>query len=114
MARVKEHFDDDALVELTGLIAFQNLSSKFNDALNVAPQGVCRLPPAHPSHESWQSSKSVTRYRGWSSIKDGRGAQANSARLKAIRRAVPRHIRLLTDRSTPGNPEQDVPFCPQR
>jgi alkylhydroperoxidase family enzyme len=52
MARVKEHFDDDALVELTGLIAFQNLSSKFNDALNVAPQGFCRLPPASPSHES--------------------------------------------------------------
>ena len=52
MARVKEHFDDDALVELTGLIAFQNLSSKFNDALNVAPQGFCRLPPAPPSHES--------------------------------------------------------------
>ena len=38
MARVKEHFDDDTLVELTGLIAFQNLSSKFNDALNVAPR----------------------------------------------------------------------------
>ena len=52
MARVKEHFDDDALVELTGLIAFQNLSSKFNDALDVAPQGFCRLPPALPSHES--------------------------------------------------------------
>jgi alkylhydroperoxidase family enzyme len=52
MARVKEHFDDDALVELTGLIAFQNLSSKFNDALNVAPQGFCHLPPAPPSHES--------------------------------------------------------------
>ncbi|MGB5640815.1 MAG: hypothetical protein WBM63_17020, partial [Sedimenticolaceae bacterium] len=40
-------------------------------------------------------------------------APANSARLKAIRRPVRRHIRLLTDRSTPGNPEQDVPFCPQ-
>ena len=52
MARVKEHFDDDAVVELTGLIAFQNLSSKFNSALNVAPQGFCRLPPVRPSHES--------------------------------------------------------------
>jgi AhpD family alkylhydroperoxidase len=48
MARVKEHFDDDAVVELTALIAFQNLSSKFNDALNVAPQGFCRLPPVAP------------------------------------------------------------------
>lgn len=47
MGRVKHYFDDDALVELTGLIAFQNLSSKFNSALNVAPQGFCRLPSRH-------------------------------------------------------------------
>jgi AhpD family alkylhydroperoxidase len=45
-ARVKEHFDDDAMIELTALIAFQNLSSKFNAALAVPPQGFCRLPPA--------------------------------------------------------------------
>ncbi len=51
MARVKEHFDDDAVVELTGLIAFQNLSSKFNSALNVAPQGFCQLPAAPRSDE---------------------------------------------------------------
>lgn len=44
MSRVKEFFDDDALVELTGLIAFQNLSSKFNSALDVPPQGFCALP----------------------------------------------------------------------
>jgi AhpD family alkylhydroperoxidase len=44
IARLKRHFDDDAVVELTGLIAFQNLSSKFNSALGVAPQGFCRLP----------------------------------------------------------------------
>ena len=50
--RVRKHFDDDALVELTGLIAFQNLSSKFNGALNIAPQGFCRLPTAPPSDES--------------------------------------------------------------
>ncbi len=42
--RLKEHFDDDAVVELTGLIAFQNMSSKFNSALGVPPQGFCRLP----------------------------------------------------------------------
>lgn len=44
IARLKKHFDDDAVVELTGLVAFQNLSSKFNSALGVAPQGFCRLP----------------------------------------------------------------------
>ena len=52
VARVKQHFDDDGMVELTGLIAFQNLSSKFNAALNVAPQGFCRLPPTPPSHDA--------------------------------------------------------------
>lgn len=55
--RLRTHFDDDAIVELTGLIAFQNLSSKFNRALDVPPQGFCSLPiavdpapPADPGH----------------------------------------------------------------
>ena len=43
--RLKDHWDDDAIVELTGLIAFQNLSAKFNSALDVPAQGFCRLPP---------------------------------------------------------------------
>jgi len=42
--RLRAWFDEDALVELTGLIAFQNLSSKFNSALDVPAQGFCRLP----------------------------------------------------------------------
>lgn len=45
MARLKQHFDDDGVVELTALIAFQNLSSKFNSALDVPAQGFCRVPP---------------------------------------------------------------------
>jgi AhpD family alkylhydroperoxidase len=44
--RLKRHFDDDGIVELTALIAFQNLSSKFNSALGVAPQGFCRFEQA--------------------------------------------------------------------
>ena len=47
MARLKQYFDDDAVVELTGLVAFQNLSSKFNRALDVAPQGFCLRQAAH-------------------------------------------------------------------
>jgi AhpD family alkylhydroperoxidase len=43
-AALREHFGDDAIVELTGLVAFQNLSSKFNAALDVAPQGFCEIP----------------------------------------------------------------------
>ncbi len=42
--RLRQHFSDDAIVELTGLIAFQNMSSKFNAALDVPPQGFCRMP----------------------------------------------------------------------
>jgi AhpD family alkylhydroperoxidase len=44
MERLKEHFKDDTIIELTALIAFQNLSSKFNSALGVPPQGFCRIP----------------------------------------------------------------------
>ncbi len=44
MSQLQQHFDKDAIVELTGLIAFQNLSSKFNAALDVEPQGFCRIP----------------------------------------------------------------------
>jgi AhpD family alkylhydroperoxidase len=50
-ARLKQRWDDDTIVELTALIAFQNLSSKFNAALDVPPQGFCLLPnhPLQPS-----------------------------------------------------------------
>jgi AhpD family alkylhydroperoxidase len=41
--RLGGYFDDDAIIELTGLIAFQNLSSKFNAALGVEPQGFCAV-----------------------------------------------------------------------
>lgn len=42
-ARVRQCFGDDGAVELSALIAFQNLSSKFNSALDVPPQGFCRV-----------------------------------------------------------------------
>jgi len=42
--RLHECFNEDEIVELTGLIAFQNLSSKFNSALDLPAQGFCRLP----------------------------------------------------------------------
>ncbi len=40
--RLRPHFNGEAIVELTALIAFQSLSSKFNAALGVEPQGFCR------------------------------------------------------------------------
>ncbi|MCK9621420.1 MAG: carboxymuconolactone decarboxylase family protein [Methylobacter sp.] len=42
--RLHEYFNEDEIVELTGIIAFQNLSSKFNSALDLPAQGFCRLP----------------------------------------------------------------------
>lgn len=40
---LKQIFSEVALIELTGLIAFQNMSSKFNNALDVVPQGFCKI-----------------------------------------------------------------------
>lgn len=42
--QVKGHFNENALIELTGLIAFQNMSSKFNSALDIPAQGFCQVP----------------------------------------------------------------------
>jgi len=42
--RMKQRFDDDYIAELCGLIAFQNMSSKYNAALAVPAQGFCKLP----------------------------------------------------------------------
>lgn len=54
--RLKKHFDEDTIVEITGLIAFQNLSSKFNSALGVPPQGFCRISP----HEDSEAAEAQT------------------------------------------------------
>jgi len=43
-SRLKRQWDDNSIVELTGLIAFQNLSSKFNAAIDVPAQGFCQIP----------------------------------------------------------------------
>ncbi len=39
-ARVRRFYDDDALVELTAVIAWENASSKFNRALRGPSQGL--------------------------------------------------------------------------
>jgi AhpD family alkylhydroperoxidase len=50
--RLKDYFTDEGIIELTGLIAFQNLSSKFNSALDVPPQGFCKLPNDYSDHQA--------------------------------------------------------------
>ena len=39
-ARLRRHFTDDELVELTAVVAWENASSKFNRALRVPAQGL--------------------------------------------------------------------------
>ena len=43
MSRLGRQFDDQAIVELAALIAYQNMSSKFNAALGVPAHGFCAV-----------------------------------------------------------------------
>ncbi len=43
-ARLATHFDAQALTELTALIGLQNLSARFNSAMDIPAQGLCRIP----------------------------------------------------------------------
>jgi alkylhydroperoxidase family enzyme len=43
-ARLKDHFSEPQIVELTAAIALENFRSKFNPALGVESQGFCVLP----------------------------------------------------------------------
>lgn len=40
-AQMKQHFSDDVISEMTALLAFQNLSARFNAALDIPSQGLC-------------------------------------------------------------------------
>jgi AhpD family alkylhydroperoxidase len=41
--RLRAIFSEDEILELTALVAYQNLSSKFNAALDVPSQGFCAI-----------------------------------------------------------------------
>jgi AhpD family alkylhydroperoxidase len=50
-ARLREHFDDRQIVELTTAIAIENFRARFNNALDITPAGFssgqyCALPEA--------------------------------------------------------------------
>ena len=44
-ARLREHYSEAQMVELTAAIAFENFRSKFNPPLGIEAQGFCPLPP---------------------------------------------------------------------
>ncbi len=56
-SELKKHFNETAIIELTALIAFQNMSSKFNSALDIEPQGFCKLNPSKNNTRTWLDGK---------------------------------------------------------
>ena len=46
--RVREHFDDDQIVELTEVIAWENASARFNRALRLGSQHLWPGSPPDP------------------------------------------------------------------
>tara|TARA_Y200000002_G_scaffold169950_2_gene140185 strand:+ start:19221 stop:19754 length:534 start_codon:yes stop_codon:yes gene_type:complete len=40
---LKNHFSEEAIIELAAVIAFQNMSTKFNNAFDLPAQGFCKL-----------------------------------------------------------------------
>jgi alkylhydroperoxidase family enzyme len=40
--KLQKHFTDEAIVELTAIAAFQNMSAKFNSALKVESNNLCK------------------------------------------------------------------------
>lgn len=55
VARLREHFDEDTLIEFTALVAFQNMSAKFNAALDIPSQGFCVKPSSTTPAQSASS-----------------------------------------------------------
>ena len=45
---LRRHFDDRALVDLTAMIALENMRARFNRALHIESDSLCRLPDNHP------------------------------------------------------------------
>ncbi|MEK7837831.1 MAG: hypothetical protein AAB328_07590 [candidate division NC10 bacterium] len=43
-ARLRSHFSEAQIVELTAAVALENFRSKFNPALGIEAQGFCVLP----------------------------------------------------------------------
>ncbi len=47
-AELRRRFSEEAIVELTVHVAFENFRSKFNHALRIEAQGFCRIGKARP------------------------------------------------------------------
>jgi alkylhydroperoxidase family enzyme len=43
-ARLRQHYSEPQIVELTAAVAFENFRSKFNPPLGIEAQGFCMVP----------------------------------------------------------------------
>ena len=51
-ARIRRHFSEAEVVELTAVVALENFRSRFGPALGIQPQGFCLMGgPRWPPHE---------------------------------------------------------------
>jgi alkylhydroperoxidase family enzyme len=46
---LRRHFNTREIVDLTATIAMENMRARFNRALQVESDGICRLPAHHPA-----------------------------------------------------------------
>lgn len=56
---LRNHFGEDQIVELTAVVSYQNMSSKFNSALDVPAQGFCPLPMQGAKPQSSSSNNDL-------------------------------------------------------
>ena len=55
-AKLREHFDEAQIVELTNIVALENMRGRFNGALGIGSSGfrdgmVCAMPDRAPAHD---------------------------------------------------------------
>jgi alkylhydroperoxidase family enzyme len=46
---LKRNFNTEQIVDLTALVAMENMRARFNRALQVEADGLCMLPTHHPA-----------------------------------------------------------------
>jgi hypothetical protein len=55
---LKRHFNKEQIVDLTAIIALENMRARFNRALQIESDSFCRLPAHHPALASEASRTS--------------------------------------------------------
>ena len=60
LATLATWYSSDDIIELTALVSFQNLSAKFNTALDVPAQGFCSLPIQPQTQQNTVPTTSTT------------------------------------------------------